>query len=261
MVIMSDMTVVIWTEEAVSNKEGWLRAAHDAVGKLEDQLDVEIDTWMPSSNPDLWSPFIPDVSQPDSWDWILKNFGEYVEDNWDVEDTEYHLILIDELGTDPGAGYTKGDVNDGPNPFQDWGLNTSMAAIGGVNVAVKAYENRFKPYGGHGSKAFKATVMHEILHSLSGYNGIGDENRPARPCDESNGDLDHSLGGIYTWDDPHSVSPFLLWYTGGDWFSGNGSPCTTCRDHPNANTGDISFELSRCTKDYVNQHIDIKNTL
>jgi hypothetical protein len=259
---MSDMTVVIWTEEAVGNKQGWLQAAGDAVRTLEGQLDVEIDTWMPSNDPDLWSPVVPDVAEPDSWNWILKNFGEHVVDNWDVEDTEYHMILIDELGIDPGAGYTKGDVNDFPNPFQKWNyLRNCKAAIGGVNVAVKAYENRFKPYGGHGSKAFKATVIHEILHSLSG--GIKNDpaDRPAAPCGGSQGDKDHSLGSIYTWDDPQSVSPFLLWYTGGDWFSGNGSPCTTCRDHPNANTGNISFELSRCTKDYVNTHLSKKNSL
>ena len=51
---MDEMKVVIWAETDVDNKEEWFRAAHDAVGRLEKQLDPEIDTWMREDEIDIF---------------------------------------------------------------------------------------------------------------------------------------------------------------------------------------------------------------
>jgi len=240
--------VNIWKEHTVDS--GFVNGAVDALEEtLDPQLNFDVDAYDKASSHE---PFERNNSD---WNSILDNFIDYVIDKHGCPpDKEYHMLIIDHDFDNVGAGANRGNVNGDWSPFKEAGCDNSKAAVGGANAATKAYENSSWCYGGHGSKAFKGTVIHEVLHGLNNENNYS---MPSDDCDWDHSD-EHSLGVIYVEEDHDPVSPLRLWYTA-EACSANPPPCDTCNGNEDATADNIwNDELSRCEQDrteaYASDH-------
>lgn len=143
-----------------------------------------------------------------------------------------------------GAGKTHGSF--GTNGYNGW---SSKAAIGGVNVAVKAYANSVGTYGGDGDGAFKNTVIHETGHAFTNaYKSFYDA--PAEDCDRTS-HIDLSLGGITNY---NNVSPMQTWSTGQS-DDGNPAVCDNCTGNPDALVSGVTSVLSDCAVREMEEYV------
>ncbi|WP_226024050.1 hypothetical protein [Halomicrobium salinisoli] len=222
---------------------------------LDDQVNFDIDVY--SEQPD-----VPNQGGYNDWDPYIEDLVEHVVDEYGCpSDKEYHMLIIN--NESPGAGYTYGTVNDNAgwekrDPFVHYteGRCDSYAAAGGVNAAVVAYENSAGVYGGHGDKAFRATVLHNAIHGLA----HNQESYPADDCDQSHS-KDHSLGKIADIDgdgNDEAVTPAQMWYTS-DYMSNNNPPCDNCDGEPEQNCNDIRLDITSCAESVLNSSADRLN--
>lgn len=138
---VGDDTFVPWTKEAINSLSTELR--HDIQGYELGQVPRDkIDCSDQSST--------------------FYNVEEWLEKNYIIRDHEHYMIIVKcDIDVATGAGGSKYKVSK-PGP-RDW--FSGYAAISIVNQGVNGFlNNPFIQYDGE--RGYKATVVHEICHTL-----------------------------------------------------------------------------------------------
>lgn len=239
------MSVIFWRTDDVP--VSFMDKAVDAVEELTDQIDY-FDIYVDKNEDDTLS-----VSGGD-WEEVLgKSFTNHVVDNYGCPlDDVYHFLLINQPFSEAGAGWTYGTINKpdntaGSKPYKKYTEGCdSRAPVSGANIAVKFFIDNFPQYGDNGDKAFKGTVLHNVIHAIVPYGYDSTISFPSDSCSDDPAGNDHSLGTIRETDSGNAVTPAQLWYTKG-FLSGNSPPCDNCDSNPEQAVNEISLNISSCT--------------
>ena len=225
---VADETFVPWTKEAINN--------------LSTQLEHDIQPYVLGQVPREKI----DCSDRSS---TFYNVEEWLEKNYVIRDYEHYILIVKcDVSLAIGAGYSKYNVSQPGR--RDW--FSGYAAISIVNQGINGFlNNPFIQYDG--KRGYKATVIHEICHTLM-------TNR-----DDGNGHLycpeptqyecrEHVCGTAYS---DGNISPMLFWYSNN---SSYGFGETNCQKTENIcfNSGEdnsVTLLTSACTQTAANAHI------
>lgn len=236
---MGHVDVHIWTGKYVDSS--FLQRARDTVDlTLDPQLNFDIDVWKRDNDFD---------TNGDSWSDVKADFIPYVKNKLgnDPPDNQIHMILIDDIFSQIGAGKAWGQVQASPTPW-----DTGEAAACGVNVALKTYVNN--NCLGDGGKAYDNTVMQEILHTLLDGGSIPNTDESSSGNDfpasseHSCGKILYDANGSDDW-----VSPMQTWYSYNN-CGDNYTVDSNCNLSETITREGYSDQLSSCTKDEVNDY-------
>lgn len=240
----TSVDVYIYGEDGVNS--GFVSAAVDAINNhMAPQFPFNI--WAQEEDIDgsFDTGYYNDASN------VLTQWHNYLKDHpyalpIDAPPYEYHMVIVDNYSA---AGYTMGNVGQGSKGYAYGFTNASS------NLAAQCY-------GVSGDKAFKATVIHEVAHSLLDATGLIDSinQTPSDGCFDGNS-RDHSLGEVYTGRSGKPVTPMQLWYTG-DPCSGNSPPCDNCGSGTDneSYSQDITYDFSRCAYNEICTYVDHPET-
>jgi len=241
---MGHVQVHIWTGRNVD--PDFQDSAYDAIEEtLDGELPFAIDAYERDTDFD---------TDGNSWSDVKPHFVDYVKDKLggDPPDDHIHMILIDDIWSQIGAGTTWGtEVQAPPTPW-----DTGEAAASGVNVAIKVYVNNNDDCAGDGGRVFKSTVIHEILHTM-----MDQDKYPNNDESDSGNDFpgvtEHTCGRIEVDADGEDdwVSPMQTWYSENN-CGDNYDVKENCNSTENTTREGYSLVLSQCTKDEVSDYHD-----
>lgn len=187
--------VYVWIHRGPNVGNSYRTYADEAISHLDNQLSVSISGTELGEVPN----WVTDCSdQADS----LSNYEQWVENNYTTYDHEHYMLIMRcDLGDDIGAGGGSHNVSE-PGPREYF---NSQAAVSVVNQGIDGFLDYASTY--NGVAGFKATVIHELCHSLS------HSNTTLSNCSstgESNEVDEHACGEV---DSSQACSPMLFWYS------------------------------------------------